>query len=172
LRRRHMNESQRAMVAAKLATLKLGDNQHSEGLPIGRGSELLNVGERSVARAREVQARGAPELIRAVELGKIAVSAALDIASLPIEQQREIIATANPRTVLELVRERRAERAKVRNAERIQKLIDISNQNAPLPRDRRYSIILADAPWRYEHHPPGGETRAFENHYPTMTVEE
>ena len=42
------------MVAAKLATLKLGDNQHSEGLPIGRSSELLNVGERSVARAREV----------------------------------------------------------------------------------------------------------------------
>jgi ParB-like chromosome segregation protein Spo0J len=51
LRRRHLDESQRAMVAAKLATLKLRDNQHSEGLPIGRSSELLNVGERSVARA-------------------------------------------------------------------------------------------------------------------------
>ena len=49
LRRRHLDESQRAMVAAKLATLKLGDNQHSEGLPIGRSSELLNVGERTVA---------------------------------------------------------------------------------------------------------------------------
>jgi ParB/Sulfiredoxin domain len=55
LLRRHLDESQRAMVAAKLATLKLGDNQHSEGLPIGRSSELLNVGERTVARAREVQ---------------------------------------------------------------------------------------------------------------------
>src|SRR6516164_2723216 len=63
LRRRHLDESQRAMVAAKLATLKLGDNQHSEGLPIGRGSELLNVGERSVARAREVRDHGAPELV-------------------------------------------------------------------------------------------------------------
>jgi hypothetical protein len=66
LKRRHLNESQRAMVAAKLATLKLGDNQHSEGLPIGRGSELLNVGERTVARAREVQDHGTPELQRAV----------------------------------------------------------------------------------------------------------
>jgi hypothetical protein len=52
LARRHLSESQRAMVAAKLATFTLGDNQHSEGLPIGRASELLNVGERSVARAR------------------------------------------------------------------------------------------------------------------------
>src|SRR5215475_9710917 len=61
LRRRHLSESQRAMVAAKLATLKLGDNQHSEGLPIGRSSELLNVGERTVARAREVQEHGTAE---------------------------------------------------------------------------------------------------------------
>jgi hypothetical protein len=68
LRRRHLDESQRAMVAARLATLKLGDNQHSEGLPIGRGSELLNVGERTVARAREVQEHGTPELVHALSV--------------------------------------------------------------------------------------------------------
>jgi hypothetical protein len=68
LRRRHLNESQRAMVAAKLATLRLGDNQHSEGLPIGRGSELLNVGERSVARARYDELKRGR--IRAKKLGK------------------------------------------------------------------------------------------------------
>src|SRR5215471_21236950 len=54
LRRRHLDESQRAMVAAKLATLRDGQRADLvEGLPIGRASEMLNVGERSVARARE-----------------------------------------------------------------------------------------------------------------------
>jgi hypothetical protein len=55
LKRRHLSESQRAMVAAKLATLRAGDNQYSEGLPIGRSSELLNVSARTVARARDVR---------------------------------------------------------------------------------------------------------------------
>jgi len=38
------------MVAEKLATLELGDNQHSEGVPIGTASKMLNVSERSVKR--------------------------------------------------------------------------------------------------------------------------
>jgi hypothetical protein len=74
LRRKHFNESVRAMVAAKLATLRLGSNQHSEGLPIGRASELLNVGERSVARARTVISHGDPNLIKAVERGDVSVA--------------------------------------------------------------------------------------------------
>jgi ParB-like chromosome segregation protein Spo0J len=39
LRRRHLDESQRAMVAAKLATLRLGNNQHAQNLrTLPRGS--------------------------------------------------------------------------------------------------------------------------------------
>src|SRR5258708_18011833 len=91
LRRRHLDESQRAMVAAKLATLKLGDNQHSEGSSIEGASRLLNVGHASVERAKAVQRAGTPELIHAVERGAISVSAAADVASLPAQDQREIV---------------------------------------------------------------------------------
>ena len=93
LRRRHLNESQRAIVAAKLATLKDGQRADLvEGLPIGRASALLNVGDRTVARAREVLEHGAPELKHAVEKGEVSVSAAADIATQPIGQQCEIVA--------------------------------------------------------------------------------
>jgi hypothetical protein len=119
LRRRHLNESQRAMVAAKLATLKLGDNQHSEGLPIGRGSELLNVGERTVARAREVVEHGASELVQAVERGQVSVSAAADIATMPADDQREIVARGE-REILRAAQDIRARKAEIRRAERIE----------------------------------------------------
>jgi N6-adenosine-specific RNA methylase IME4 len=172
LRRRHLDESQRAMVAAKLATLKLGDNQHSEGLPIGRGSELLNVGERTVARAREVQEFGAPELVDAVERGAVSVSAAADIATQPIEEQREIVARGE-RAILRAAQDIRARKAEIRRAERIERLAATCNQNTPFPSDRRYAVLSADPPWHFEvYNEESGVERAAGNYYPTMSLDE
>jgi N6-adenosine-specific RNA methylase IME4 len=170
LKRRHLSESQRAMVAAKLATLKLGDNQHSEGLPIGRGSELLNVGERSVARAREVQQQGAPELIHAVESDKVSVSAAADIATLPVEQQRAILANFDKREILRAAIDIRAQKAEARRIEQHAKLAALSNATTAWPTGQRFPIIYADPPYRYENE--RSISRAPENHYPTVPAEE
>jgi N6-adenosine-specific RNA methylase IME4/ParB-like chromosome segregation protein Spo0J len=172
LRRRHLNESQRAMVAAKLATLKLGGNQHSEGLPIGRSSELLNVGERSVARAREVQEHGTSELVHAVERGAVSVSAAADVATLPAQEQQEIVARGE-HEILRTARDIRARQAEIRRAERIERLAAICNQNAPFPSDRRYAVLYADPPWHFEvYNEESGIERAAGNHYPTMSLDE
>src|SRR5262245_35421077 len=46
-----------------------------------RAAELMNVSERSIARASEVQEKGAPELIAAVDQGRVSVSAAANIAA-------------------------------------------------------------------------------------------
>jgi N6-adenosine-specific RNA methylase IME4 len=171
LKRRHLNESQRAMVAAKLATLRRGDNQHS---PIGETSQakaasLLNVGKRSVERASEVRDHGAPELVHAVEHGDVSVSAAADVASLPIQRQCEIVARGE-KEILRAAAEIRRNRAGGRYAEHAAKLIAISNSNAPLPKDRKYPIILADPPWTYDHPPPMRGEYGFR--YPTMSLEE
>ena len=77
--RRHLNESQRAMVAAKLANMSHGGDRSKpsiEGLSADKASSLLNVGRASVERAKTVHRDGAPELARAVEQGKVSVSAA------------------------------------------------------------------------------------------------
>jgi ParB-like chromosome segregation protein Spo0J len=104
LARRHLNESQRAIVAAKIATLK--DGQRSDlvqGLPIGRAAEMLNVGERSVARAKAVLDEGIPELATAIERGDQSASAAAELARLPEPEQREIV-VAGLKAVVEAAR--------------------------------------------------------------------
>ena len=173
LRRRHLSESQRAMVAAKLATLQDGQRADLvEGLPIGRASEMLNVGERSVARAREVQEHGTPELVSAVERGAISVSAAADVAMLPQQNQREIVARGE-REILRAAQDIRARKAEIRRAERIERLAATCNQSTPFPSDRRYAVLYADPPWHFEvyNEESGGEGAAG-NHYPTMSLHE
>ena len=81
LHRRHLDTSQRAMVAAKLANLPHGvradQSGHMAGVTQSESAELLNVGERTVRRARAVLDEGTPELIEAVERGEKSVTAAL-----------------------------------------------------------------------------------------------
>jgi hypothetical protein len=81
----HLSESQRAIVAGKLANLPKGTNQYTApaNLPTqAKAAEMLNVSERSVRSARSVIDDGSPELVHAVEQGRVSVSAAADVARL------------------------------------------------------------------------------------------
>jgi N6-adenosine-specific RNA methylase IME4/ParB-like chromosome segregation protein Spo0J len=168
LKRRHLTESQRAMVAARLATLRDGQRADLvEGLPIGRAATLLNVGDRSVARAREVLEHGAPELQRAVDQGAIAVSTASDIAARPIDEQSEIVARGVPE-ILRISKLIRAERTEMRRAEQLER-IAAQCDPGPLPQGP-WPVIFADPPWRYEFSTTS--SRAIEHHYETMSLED
>jgi N6-adenosine-specific RNA methylase IME4 len=172
LRRRHLDESQRAMVAAKLATLKLGDNQHSEGPSIEEASRLLNVGHASVERAKTVQRVGAPELIHAVEQGAVSVSAAANVAELPQDEQREIVARGK-REILEAAKAIRGEKARERDAARMARNFEISARNSPIELGQRYPVILADPAWHYRlYNEESGSSRAAAEHYPIMSLDE
>lgn len=111
LRRRHLDESQRAIVAARLANLGVGrpksqaqadsDAKPFEpapehippigGISARAAAAMVNVSERSVERARAVLNDGVEELQHAVEQGHVAVSAAEKIARLPDDEQREAV---------------------------------------------------------------------------------
>jgi hypothetical protein len=90
LKRRHLSESQRAMVADRIAQLpahRPGSVEIST-LTQTEAADLLNVSRESVISARKVREQGVPELAEAVNTGQVAVSTAADIARAPVEEQR------------------------------------------------------------------------------------
>jgi len=92
LHRRHLSESQRAVVAAKLANLERGrpgENPQICGfVSQSSAAELLSVSERSVSSAKKVMRDGVPELIEKVESGEISVSRAAELAEMPKHRQK------------------------------------------------------------------------------------
>lgn len=125
LTRRHLTESQRAMVAQRLENMQHGGSRQREQdanlhlerhLPLSEqakasppvtrsdAARMLNVSERSVATARKVQEQAPPEVARAVEAGRMSVSLAAQVADLPDEAKAEIIA-APPERMREVARD-------------------------------------------------------------------
>lgn len=105
LHRNHYSESQRAMVAAKLATMRQGERNdlpqicgkfESPQVSQPDAAEKLNVSVRSVQNATKVIAEAEPEITRAVEDGRLAVSAAVKASVLPPEVQRDVAASEEP----------------------------------------------------------------------------
>lgn len=111
VQRRHLSESQRAMAAARIATLREGANQHLprniDSSDVGASieaptqddaAESMKVGRSSVQRARKVIAEGSKALQKAVDKGDVSVSKAASVVNLPKSEQLAA-ATAKPERV-------------------------------------------------------------------------
>jgi hypothetical protein len=111
LKRRHMDESQRAMVAKKLATLEHGQRQTGKFAGVTTQAEaasMLNVSERSVRTAGAVIDKAVPEIVTAVEKGDVSVSAAARFAKQPKEKQaKQIAESAKPADAVKAFRDSR-----------------------------------------------------------------
>ncbi len=92
-------------MASRIANLKNGQRADYlaaasfEAATQSEAADLLNVSRSAVQRARIVLEDGPPELVEAVEQGKIAVSAAAKIAALPPEQQPKAMVAAKLATL-------------------------------------------------------------------------
>ena len=117
LHRRHLTESQRASIAARVANMEQGrPADKAANLPLlseraaapkvsqSDAARLLNVSERSVRDARKVHDHAPPEVSEAVDDGRISVSLASKVAGLPDEAKAEIIG-AEPDKMRETARE-------------------------------------------------------------------
>ena len=126
LTRRHLSESQRDMVAAKLANKPAGNStgnnqykrnsanlQSSKIMSVTDAAKLMNVSERSVYHAKKIQSKGIPELISKVEAGDIKVSIGADVADLPEEEQKRLIGLQQ-KAILNAAKKIRTERSRER----------------------------------------------------------
>lgn len=163
--RRHLTESQRAMLAARLANIGLGGNQHSGGVSQGQAAADLKVSIASVQRAKTVLNHGANELIRAVESGVVDVSNAATIAKLDLKTQRAVLDNVSER---EILAKAKALRKAANDERRTKRVLDIeakrANNKSLDPSEGPFSVILADPPWDYM-----GELAVG---YPVMKLEE
>lgn len=99
LTRRHLTESQRAMVAMNVATLRQGARtdlaQICAKSPCAKSqaeaARLLNVGRTSVQYAHKVREKGTPELQSAVEKGEIPVFVAAKPSTAPAKTQKAAV---------------------------------------------------------------------------------
>lgn len=148
LHRRHLNESQRAAIATKLATLGKGkpsdDNTQICVFTQKQAAEMLQVSPRSVQHARTVLDHGSQELIEAVERGKVAVSKAAAVArEVPQEQQLQAA------TEIKLLEKKRPElsRAEQRLRDRDldqEAVVDFLRCRSPLNRLKKLIEELTD----------------------------
>lgn len=179
--RRHLDESQRAMVSARRSQMmaeraakeeanfvanlpqKSGRGRPSKGAGAVVNSDKAaaksaNVSERSTRKARKVIDKGTPELVAAVDDGKLSVDAAAKIADLPPDEQKHVLADPTPETAIKKVARKRKEEA-------------LAAKQCALPADR-FGVIYADPEWSFETYSENGKDRSADNHYPTSPTEE
>jgi N6-adenosine-specific RNA methylase IME4 len=164
--RRHLNESQRAMVAARLATLRDGQRLDRQGAQIcaatqAQAATRLNVSRRLVQNARKVLDHGIPDLVHAVDQGELKVSEAVKSATrLSPAQQAQALAEA---------------RANGKTLKTVLNNKLIATRNAAISRNNTelcagtFDVIYADPPWQFD----GDEiSDRVTGKYPKMSTED
>ena len=161
LHRRHLNESQRAMVAARIATLPAHRPSGSVGIPTvmtqPNAAARLNVSRDSVIQARKVIDQATPEIVALVDRGELAVNMAAKLASASPEFQRAVVQTIESGEAskpLDAIRQVRAEMIRERSIQ--------------FP-SGKYRVIYADPPWSYSNNMPDNFTEQ-RDHYPVMAL--
>lgn len=128
----------------------------------------IGISKRSVQEFKQIDRNLTAETKAAIGRTEIANSTTqlLALARMEPEKQIEVarkIQSAEAADVRQAV-------SQINRVERIEKLVSISEGNQELSTPIKYPFVLADPPWRYEH--VKTDSRAIENHYPTMDLEE
>lgn len=165
LSRRHLDESQRAMIGARIANLTGAGRPskeiaHISAITGSDAAKMMSVGRRNVVHAKKVLREGTQELADAVDSGKIAVTVAAKISELDHDQQAQVIADPKPEQAIK----------KIARQEKEQQLAGKAIGQSLSTNTSLYGVIYADPPWKYETFSENGMDRSADNHYPTMSM--
>lgn len=190
LKRRHLNESQRAMVGATIKPLfeeqararqsAAGGDRKSvsanlreaigdTGKAADHAAAVVSVSPRLVEHASQVIAQGAEELANAVRAGNLSASTAATLTALPVAAQVQLINANDKAAILNRAKEIRSERALVNAAQR-KELRDAAL--AIVPPTGKYRCIVIDPPWAMEKIERDERPNQVGFDYPTMSEDE
>ncbi|WP_336801461.1 MT-A70 family methyltransferase [Kaistia sp. MMO-174] len=177
LHRRQLSTGQRALIAARLATMGQGartdladPSANLRKVSQEEAARAVGVSDRSVTTARDVLDHGGAELVAAVESGRIAVSAAADLAALPLAEQKRVVEILDPRALAGAIRQARDLKTAEKKARRAGREAALATRQRALP-DKRFGVIYSDCEWRFEPYSrDSGMDRAADNHYPTTST--
>jgi len=124
--------------------------------------KAAGVSGRTVDKVKAIKQSGTPELQQATREGRVSISAAAEIATLPAEEQIQI-ATAENAPVAKIAKAIKADKHRKSKAARLEVI-----QNMPWP-DGKYRVIYADPPWSYDN---SGLDASAAKQYETMSTED
>lgn len=163
--RRHLDETGRAMSAARLSRVdsKYLKKQKSDKA----AAEIFNIGFRSVERAIAILDCKRPNLIDAVNSGILKLGAADEIRLLPIEIIQQILDSDKP----EQIAKEHARSLKHREKQTAfsRATIAENRKHQDKGEDLTYGILYIDPPWEYVVRSEAGKDKSAENHYPVMS---
>lgn len=195
LERRHLSSSQKAAISVELVPLfdaleeqakgrqlRTAENRekaslvnqkfekqesHNERSTAHKAAAAMGTNRQYISDAKKLK-DNAPEVLEQVKAGAINISEAKQIAKLA-EGDRQQVLTVAEKTTGDKKAIKKA-LSDISRQQRIEKISEIAKGNSPLDQPTLFPVLYADPPWRYEH--VKTESRAIENQYPTMTLDE
>lgn len=175
INRRHLGIGQRALLAAQLATRKVGQTKSAKQVaPVltqEEAARLFAISRDAVQKACRLLALAENTILNQVREGAMSLHEA-DVTTTTGKSGLVAKTTIEERKALRLaaaVKERLGDESRTL---RLNKQAVISENNQALPTGAKYSVILADPPWDYGMPNDRAPSRVIpQEKYPTMTME-
>ncbi|QXZ79637.1 MT-A70 family methyltransferase [Rhizobium sp. L51/94] len=176
LRRRHLSDSQRAMVAARIVDWENGMNQTTGGAHVHarEAGRRLSISERAVKAAKRIREHGIDTLVHAMEQGSISITVGETISHLQREAQEEVL-RSEKKHIKALAKAFRAEDQKIKHDVRLAHMAHVVTKGETTAGvvSQKFPVIYADPPWKFGvHSEVTGREKSAENHYPTMPTDD